>query len=110
MYFIYIIRCEHGELYTGITTDVARRMKEHFGRTEKCARFTRSHRAAALEALWQTGNRSLASKLEWSIKHLSRQQKLELIASEKSFGELLTNLDEAAYSRVRDFNIGEIVK
>ncbi len=100
MYFIYIIRCERGELYTGITTDVCRRMREHFGQTEKCAKFTRSHKATALEALWQTENRSLASKLEWSIKHLTRAQKLELISSGESFGRLLASLDISAYQRV----------
>lgn len=110
MYFIYIIRCERGELYTGITTDVSRRMKEHFGQTEKCARFTRSHRAASLEALWQTDNRSLALKLEWSIKRLTRQRKLELIDSDERFGKLFPDLDAALYSRVTDFDIDELLK
>lgn len=110
MYFIYIIRCERGELYTGITTDVSRRMKEHFGQTEKCAKFTRSHKATALEALWQTENRSLASKLEWSIKRLTRLQKLELISSQERFGELLPNLEKTAYSRVAEFDIDELLK
>ena len=57
-------------LYTGITTDVGRRMDEHFGRNEKCAKFTRSHRAQSLEAHWSCEDRSLASKLEDRIKQL----------------------------------------
>lgn len=110
MYYIYIISCERGELYTGITTDVSRRMREHFGQTEKCAKFTRSHKATALEALWQAENRSLASKLEWSIKHLTRAQKLELISSDESFGKLLLNLDISAYQRVTEHEVFAQIK
>lgn len=105
MYFIYIIECVHGELYTGITTDVSRRMREHFGQTEKCAKFTRSHKAHSLKALWGTENRSLASKLEWSIKHLTKQQKLRLIFSQESFGELLPSLEKASYKRITEFDL-----
>lgn len=100
MYFVYVIRCEAGELYTGITTDVSRRMNEHFGQTEKCAKFTRSHRAQSLEALWQTSDRSLASKLEWRIKHLTKEKKLRLISSDELFAELLPALDKSDYKRI----------
>jgi len=41
MYYIYIIKCEGGELYTGITADIARRMREHFSQSDKCAKYTR---------------------------------------------------------------------
>jgi predicted GIY-YIG superfamily endonuclease len=68
MYYVYILKCEGELLYTGITNDVSRRMDEHFGRSEKCAKFTRSHKAQSLEALWSCENRSLASKLEYRIK------------------------------------------
>ena len=95
MYYIYIIKCEGDLLYTGITTDVKRRMSEHFGRTEKCAKYTRSHKAVSLEALWSCENRSLASKLEYRIKQLSKAQKLKLIADNSCYGELFgTELSE----------------
>lgn len=99
MYFVYIIRCKGGALYTGITNNPQRRLGEHFGQTEKCAKFTRSHKAEALEALWSTENRSLASKLEWSIKQLSRQQKLLLIADNKRFTEFFGDESAEKYSR-----------
>lgn len=98
MYFVYIIRCCGDKLYTGITTDIKRRMNEHFRQTEKCAKFTRSHKAEALEALWSTENRSLASKLEWNIKHLTRSQKLALISSNSLFTELF-DMDTARLYR-----------
>ncbi|HRR77543.1 MAG: GIY-YIG nuclease family protein [Ruminococcus sp.] len=80
MYYIYILRCEDGSLYTGITTDISRRLEEHSGSGGRGAKFTRSHKVEAVEALWSTSGRSNASKLEWRIKQLTRQQKLALIA------------------------------
>nr|WP_294754484.1 GIY-YIG nuclease family protein [uncultured Ruminococcus sp.] len=88
MYYVYMIKCEGDMLYTGITNDIDRRMDEHFGRTEKCAKFTRSHRAQSLEALWSCESRSTASKLEYRIKQLSKAQKLRLIADNDLFPEL----------------------
>lgn len=88
MYYIYIVKCEDNTLYTGITTDVSRRMNEHFNRTEKCAKYTRSHKAKSLEALWQTEQRSVASKLEWHIKHLAKQKKIQLINNPQNVREL----------------------
>lgn len=99
MYYVYIIKCEGDLLYTGITNDVERRMDEHFGRTEKCAKFTRSHKALSLEALWSTGDRRLASKLEYRIKQLTKAQKLRLIACSGCFTELFGEENAALYRR-----------
>lgn len=92
MYYVYILKCEGELLYTGITTDINRRLEEHFGRTEKCAKFTRSHKALSLEALWSCENRSLASKLEYRIKQLSKPQKLAVIGDNSCFAHI-TELD-----------------
>ena len=99
MYYIYIIKCEGDLLYTGITTDVSRRMDEHFGRTEKCARFTRSHRAVSLEALWSCEGRNLASKLEFRIKQLKKAQKLALISDNSLFPQLFGSENAELYRR-----------
>ena len=48
MYYIYMLRCKDDSIYTGITTDLDRRMKEHFGAGEKSAKYTRSHVALKL--------------------------------------------------------------
>lgn len=79
MYYTYMLRCEDNSIYTGITTDVERRMKEHFSKDKKCAKYTLRHSAKKLEAVWKTENRVLASKLEYQIKQLTKAQKEELI-------------------------------
>lgn len=84
MYYIYIISCESGTLYTGITTDVKRRFEEHKAKSPKGAKYTKSQTVNKIEALWECENRSQASKLEWTIKKFSRKEKLSIINDEQS--------------------------
>lgn len=79
MYYTYIIRCTDNSLYTGITTDVKRRFDEHLAQNDKSAKYTRTHKALKLEAMWQSENRISASKLEYHIKRLKKAQKENLI-------------------------------
>lgn len=79
MYYTYIIRCTDNSLYTGITTDVKRRFEEHLAQNDKSAKYTRTHKALKLEAVWQSENRISASKLEYQIKRLKKMQKENLI-------------------------------
>lgn len=79
MYYIYMLRCSDNSIYTGITTSIERRMSEHFGKGKKCAKYTLNHNALKLECFWQTKNRSLATKLEYNIKRLSKKEKEKLI-------------------------------
>ncbi len=74
-YYVYILRCADGSLYTGITTDVERRFAEHVNGGEKGAKYTRIHTPKEIAAVWKVENRSVASKLEWRLKHLTKQQK-----------------------------------
>ena len=83
MYYVYMLRCIDNTIYTGITVDVDRRMKEHFSKNEKCAKYTFTHSAKKLEALWETDNKSLASKLEYAIKKLTKAKKEELIKNKE---------------------------
>ena len=83
MYYIYMLRCKDNTIYTGITVDIKRRMEEHFSKNEKCAKYTCTHNAKKLEAVWQTENKSLASKLEYAIKKLTKAKKEELIRNKK---------------------------
>lgn len=91
MYYVYMLRCKDNSIYTGITTAISRRMEEHFSKNDKCAKYTFRHEALKLEKLWQTENRSLASKLEYNIKRLNKLQKEKLIIDNDSFEELLSN-------------------
>lgn len=79
MYYTYIMRCEDGSLYTGITTDVERRFKEHQGKLLGGAKYTKGRVPIKVEIVWQSDNRSLASKLEYRIKKLSKVDKETLI-------------------------------
>ena len=99
MYYIYILRCMDDKLYTGITTDVKRRFEEHQQQKGKGARFTRSHKAETVEAVWSAADRSLASKLEYRIKSLSRKQKLALIADNSYFSEYFGEENLLIYKR-----------
>lgn len=83
MYYIYMLRCKDNTIYTGITVDIKRRMEEHFSKNEKCAKYTYTHNVKKLEAVWQTENKSLASKLEYAIKKLTKAKKEELIRNKK---------------------------
>ena len=77
-YFLYILRCSDDTLYTGITTDIQRRLEEHNSST-KGAKYTRSRRPVALVYTEKFEDRSSASKREYIIKRLSRAKKLALI-------------------------------
>ena len=81
MYFVYILKCKDGSLYTGITTDVARRFAEH--KNGIGGHYTRAHGAKKVVYVEECVNRSVASKREAEIKRLSREGKLRLIQLEK---------------------------
>lgn len=78
---VYILRCADGSLYTGIARDLERRIAEH--NAEKGngagASYTRSRRPVRLVYREPAPDRSSASKREYAIKQLSREQKLALI-------------------------------
>lgn len=77
-YFVYILRCRDGSLYTGIATDVQRRVQQH--NRGQGAKYVASRRPAQLvyhEGPFQT--RGLAQRRECEVKRLGRSQKLELI-------------------------------
>ena len=76
---LYILRCADGSLYTGITTDVQRRLEEH--RSGKGAKYTRGRTPLELVYRETCGSHSDALKREAEIKKLSRQAKELLVNS-----------------------------
>ena len=78
---VYIILCSDNSLYTGITTDIERRLSQHGGRRGG-ARYFRGRRPQRVVYLEGGHTRSTASRREAAIKKLNRAQKCELIASE----------------------------
>ncbi|MDY3304819.1 MAG: GIY-YIG nuclease family protein [Clostridia bacterium] len=81
MYYTYILKCEDGTYYTGITTDVFRRFFEHKSGSRLSAKYTKRHKPLSIEAVWSSNGRSEASKLECFIKKLSHSEKEELVTN-----------------------------
>lgn len=77
-YFVYILECCDGSLYTGITTDVTKRLDEH-NSSDKGAKYTKARRSVKLLYEESSSDRSSASKREYAIKKLTRIKKLQLI-------------------------------
>lgn len=73
---VYILRCNDGSLYTGITSDVERRLQEHNFDSKKAARYTRARRPVTLLHVQTCESRREAAQLEYQLKKLTRQQKL----------------------------------
>lgn len=79
MYFVYILECGDGSLYTGITTDLGRRLAAH--QSGKGGRYTRARKVVKFVYMEEHPNRSSASKREAEIKSWKKGRKLGLIKS-----------------------------
>ena len=80
---VYIVECADGTYYTGITTNVRRRILEH-NFSFKSSKYTRSRRPVRLVYEESVDDRSHASKREIQIKKLKRKNKINLINSDKN--------------------------
>jgi len=78
-YFVYILECADGSLYTGMTTDVLRRFEEH--KSKKGAQYTRARKPVRIAYIEECADRSSALKREAEIKKWPRVKKLELLRS-----------------------------
>jgi len=78
MWFVYIVRCADNSLYTGITTDVERRIEEHNTNNKIGSKYTRIKRPVILVYKEEALSRSEALKREREIKSLSHKEKEEL--------------------------------
>lgn len=80
-FWVYILRCSNGNFYTGYTTDMERRYKEHLQGTAKC-KYTRSFKPVGIAQCWRmNANKSIVMKVERFIKSLSKEKKETLILS-----------------------------
>ena len=77
-WFLYVVRCGDDTLYTGVTTDLNRRVNEH-NTSKRGAKYTKTRRPVNL--IWSNkyNNRSEAQSAEYSFKKLSRKEKLDII-------------------------------
>lgn len=91
-----MLRCADGSLYTGITTDVARRLQEHRNADGNGlgAKYLRGKQPLRLVYQIAVANRSEASKLEYRVKRLRKSDKEALVAEALSLPELLRRTEE----------------
>jgi putative endonuclease len=76
-WYVYIVQCSDGTLYTGISNNIVKRIEEHnLGIGSK---YTRGRRPVKLVAKWDCADKSHASKMEHRIKRLTREGKLRSI-------------------------------
>ncbi|KEA65735.1 putative endonuclease containing a URI domain [Marinobacterium lacunae] len=85
-WYVYIVRCADGSFYTGVTTDLQRREREHNGEGGPGARYTRARRPVAMVWSEVQSDRSSALRREYAIKRLRRAQKLRLISNGRVLG------------------------
>jgi len=86
-WWVYIVRCADGSLYTGIARDLDKRIAAHNGAGSAGASYTRARRPVRLVYRESADNRSLASRREYEIKQLSREDKLALVLSAAAAGK-----------------------
>ena len=84
IWYLYILRCKDGSLYTGITTDVSRRLEEH--RRGKGAKYTRGRGPLELVYRQACGSHSQALKRELEVKAMKRKKKEQLLIEWENTG------------------------
>jgi putative endonuclease len=82
-WYLYVVECADGTLYTGISTDVSRRVAEH--NAGRGARYTASRRPVSLRAIWRFRNRKTAMQAESAFKRKNHSAKKRAIATEGGF-------------------------
>jgi len=90
VWFVYLVRCRGGALYTGIATDVARRFAEHSAGGPRGSRFLRGRAPLRLVFQRRLGSLGLALRVEHAIKKLPREEKEILVADPARLRPLLT--------------------
>ena len=97
VFSLYIVRCSDDTLYTGIASDVRKRISEHES-SARGAKYLRGKGPLRLEFVEPVGDRGVASTLEFRVKRLTRARKEALISGRESLADLLhdANADQAS--------------
>jgi putative endonuclease len=82
-WYLYVVECADGTFYTGISTDVSRRVAEH--NAGRGARYTASRRPVSLQAIWRFENQKTALQAEGSFKRKNRPTKERTVAEHNDF-------------------------
>ena len=108
MYFVYVLVCRDGSLYTGMTNDLRRRMALHTA--GRGAKYTRAHPPQALAGLWRCGDKTAAARLEYAFKTLTRGKKLALLAAPEQVGAVFPALAGYDCVPVRDMTLERLLE
>ena len=81
MWFVYLVRCRDGTLYTGVARDVERRLAEH--NAGRGARYTRGRGPVVMVAASRAMEKRAAYRLEWAVKQLPRRRKAGALRSRR---------------------------
>ena len=106
MFYTYMIRCKDNSIYTGMSNNIDERFNKHL--KGNGAKYTKSHIPDKLEAVWRSKNKSLACKLEYQLKHLTKQQKEDIILGKKLTIYLKGKIDGRRYYRIPEGEINEV--
>ncbi len=93
-WYLYVVKCRDGTLYTGISTDVDRRLAEHRQGGNAGARYLKGRAPLTLVMRHKLGSRRLAAKVENLVKKLSKANKEKMISAPAYFDELVRRADE----------------
>jgi len=91
-WYLYIIRTGDGSLYTGVATDVNRRLAEHRAGGRRCARCLRGRGSLRLVYKRRLGSLSLALRAERCIKRMRKPEKERIVQSNPGVGKLIARL------------------
>ena len=89
---VYMVRASDNSIYTGISTDVARRIEEHSSGNPKGARYLKGKGPLQLLLQKKVGNKSDASKVEWQIKQISKSKKEDIVSGKIKWRSFLQSL------------------
>ncbi|HUU64358.1 MAG TPA: GIY-YIG nuclease family protein [Dehalococcoidia bacterium] len=92
-WYLYLLRCSDGSLYTGITTNVARRFAEHRENSGTGAKYLRGRRPLMLVFQKKLGSRSLALAVESKVKRLSKKRKEDLIRTNEHIEVIIKKVE-----------------
>ena len=109
MYYIYMLKCIDDSIYTGSARDVKKRLKEHFTKDSKCAKYTRSHPPKEVVAVWRCETKSEGTRVEYYIKTLAKKQKENLYLNNEAPNSILEKLDGIVLTRIKDKDLEDII-
>ena len=97
-YYLYMLRCENGSIYTGIAKDYLKRYEEHLSR--KGAKYTKAHKVLKIERVFSCNSRSIACSLESEIKKYVKKKKEAVISNPDEFIKNIENNREIKIEKI----------